>query len=618
MRPSRDATPPPAGTAPPRPGIAWRVGVTGSRTLAPDTIEALRAATTRVLALVHAEITALARSDAAAAVYDTTRPVACRLLSPLAEGADRLVAESALAAGYTLEAPLPFPRSQYEADFPASAGVFRALLGKAARMIELDGARGDDADLAYENVGRYVVRNTDLLVALWDGQPARGRGGTGDIVRFALRAGVPVWWLSSNGQDPPRLLRTELEMREPWHAAAGPAAEQALKALLRGAILPPPPAELEAESRIGRIVDACAALCRRQPDALRDYLAEDDRPGWKIWQSYNRFMDWIAPPPPDDGAQMLPPIGAVEAYWHTLYTPADRRSQAHGDRYRSSYLGIVVLAFVAVVCAVLGLAHPAIALPVTLVEWLVLMAIAALVIGNHLMRWHERWIAYRLLSELCRKQQALAPFGWSLPNWEIDRLAAESAIDPHAEAAPREAWVAWYFTAARRAAPLPEGAVTAASLARARGLGLSLMREQLGYHERRRIRSRRAARRLGELGKVYFIVTLIGVTLKIGLLLTIEDRMVEGLVGLVCAVIPALSAAFVGLRAYAEFELLAHQSARMAAAMKAAMAELDAVRLDRPLASQELGTTLYATAVTMLQDIAGWAQLFRMKIVEAG
>jgi len=86
----------------------------------------------------------------------------------------------------------------------------------------------------------------------------------------------------------------------------------------------------------------------------------------------------------------------------------------------------------------------------------------------------------------------------------------------------------------------------------------------------------------------------------------------------VCALLPAASAGFIGIRAYAEFELLAHQSARMQAAMQGALVELDILPLDRPLASQELGAELYAVAISMLQDIAGWAQLFRVKTVAIG
>jgi len=145
------------------------------------------------------------------------------------------------------------------------------------------------------------------------------------------------------------------------------------------------------------------------------------------------------------------------------------------------------------------------------------------------------------------------------------------------------------------------------------------MAEQKAYHRKRRIRSTAAARRLGNLGEWFFIATLVGVTLKLILLTEAGGHgTTTHLLGPLCALMPAAAAAFVGVRAYAEFELLAHQSARMEATMQAAMADLETLHLDRPLASNELGATLYAVAIAMLQDIAGWAQLFRMKTVETG
>ncbi|HEY3846979.1 MAG TPA: hypothetical protein VGL95_07690 [Acetobacteraceae bacterium] len=261
-------------------------------------------------------------------------------------------------------------------------------------------------------------------------------------------------------------------------------------------------------------------------------------------------MGRIAPRPTGTASPtMLAPEGAIETYWHDLFVSADRLSQDYGDRYRSSYLLIFALAFVAVICAVSALAFHGLALPFTVLELVVLGAIGGLVVGNHVLRWHERWIAYRLLSELCRKQQALAPLGWSLPNWEVDRLASDAVLEPHETALPRDAWVAWYFTAARRAAPLPEGAFTESVLRRGRDVGRSLLEEQDAY------------RRLRNLGDWFFILTLFAVAIKLALLEEGSTR--AGLLGVVCALLPAASAGFVGIRAYAEFELLAHQSARM-------------------------------------------------------
>src|ERR1700690_3670047 len=53
------------------------------------------------------------------------------LLSPLAEGADRIGAQAALDVGIHLVVPLPMPRAEYEIDFPDSTGEFHRLLQQA-------------------------------------------------------------------------------------------------------------------------------------------------------------------------------------------------------------------------------------------------------------------------------------------------------------------------------------------------------------------------------------------------------------------------------------------------------------------------------------------------------
>jgi len=121
------------------------------------------------------------------------------VVSPLAEGADRLIAREAVAAGFPLHCPLPFPRDEYERDFTgqASRREFRALLARAAVVRELPGTRGTTVEeaKAYAAVGRVVVDESDVLLALWDGEAARGDGGTAQVVRDALARAVPVVWL---------------------------------------------------------------------------------------------------------------------------------------------------------------------------------------------------------------------------------------------------------------------------------------------------------------------------------------------------------------------------------------------------------------------------------------
>ncbi|MDE2235646.1 MAG: hypothetical protein KGL13_07670 [Gammaproteobacteria bacterium] len=119
-----------------------------------------------------------------------------RVLSPLAEGADRLVAKVALEHGAELVVPLPMGETEYRKDFPDTVAEFDALKSQASMVYTLPPpaeAANDAADLSgsrrdacYENVGLHIINHSQLIVALWDGIPVTDRGGTAQIVECAL------------------------------------------------------------------------------------------------------------------------------------------------------------------------------------------------------------------------------------------------------------------------------------------------------------------------------------------------------------------------------------------------------------------------------------------------
>lgn len=123
------------------------------------------------------------------------------LLSALAPGADQLAAEVALSMSVRVVAVLPMPLELYELDFAEADGsraIFRALLGQARPCMELplldDRAKveqpGPERERQYEALGAYLVRHSQVLIALWDGKERLLRGGTASVVGFRLR-GVP-------------------------------------------------------------------------------------------------------------------------------------------------------------------------------------------------------------------------------------------------------------------------------------------------------------------------------------------------------------------------------------------------------------------------------------------
>jgi hypothetical protein len=115
------------------------------------------------------------------------------LLSALAEGADRLVAQAVSGRqGGALVAVLPLPVAEYLQDFdePESQQEFKSLLDSAERTIHIEspGRRKE----AYLAAGVYILDHCQVLLAVWDGKPARGVGGTADIVGRARRQGLPL------------------------------------------------------------------------------------------------------------------------------------------------------------------------------------------------------------------------------------------------------------------------------------------------------------------------------------------------------------------------------------------------------------------------------------------
>jgi hypothetical protein len=131
------------------------------------------------------------------------------LLSGLAEGGDRLVAEVALEKGVGLIAPLPFPKALYEEDFQtqASRDEFNQLLQRAEYWFELpllkdapeEEVRQTDLarDEQYAQLGAYLVLHSQILIALWDGVSTNQVGGTSQVVEFCLE-GVPKSYAPSH------------------------------------------------------------------------------------------------------------------------------------------------------------------------------------------------------------------------------------------------------------------------------------------------------------------------------------------------------------------------------------------------------------------------------------
>ncbi|HEY7993410.1 MAG TPA: hypothetical protein VID24_04335 [Candidatus Eremiobacteraceae bacterium] len=111
------------------------------------------------------------------------------VVSGLAAGADLIAAEEAVDLGLAVLGCLPMPQAEYERDFAAEElERFRRVLPRCTDIIVVGTA--ERREQGYIDVGNFIAYYAQVLVAFWDGLPARGPGGTAHVVELRRR-GLP-------------------------------------------------------------------------------------------------------------------------------------------------------------------------------------------------------------------------------------------------------------------------------------------------------------------------------------------------------------------------------------------------------------------------------------------
>ena len=77
---------------------------------------------------------------------------------------------------------------------------FHDLMRKAAQIVRLPEQARRSA--AYEAANDYVLTQCDVLMALWDGGSALGKGGTGAMVAQARHLRRPLYWIWAHNCKP--------------------------------------------------------------------------------------------------------------------------------------------------------------------------------------------------------------------------------------------------------------------------------------------------------------------------------------------------------------------------------------------------------------------------------
>jgi hypothetical protein len=102
-------------------------------------------------------------------------------LSSAAAGGDLLFTETCIELGLPIRILLPLPREQFSDDFDAGTWQRVERVLNCAFSVEVVGASQDRSERYYE-CGIETVQQSRLLIALWDGEPARGLSGGRQIL----------------------------------------------------------------------------------------------------------------------------------------------------------------------------------------------------------------------------------------------------------------------------------------------------------------------------------------------------------------------------------------------------------------------------------------------------
>ena len=551
-----------------------QIGITGHRVLP----EGERERITRQVRAVMAEVQCATREILAE--QKAKLPQGCvsgepffRLLTPLAEGADRLAARTALELGYTIQCPLPFSRTFYENTFSsddAEHTEFRELLGKAESVLELVGSDESFTSQAYADVGSIVVNHADFLIAVWDGKPSRYIAGTYASVHQALRRHIPVIVIDATAGNAPIAYREENTTRHDWQAA--------LRGHLRRFLFPRGSAEAEISLfPLRRLKIHRFHVWLRGLEKL--LLGKENAP---------------KPLPPTDA-----PAGIPEPTASVLWMERKQLfSEAVADMsaaYRNLLVGRLLFPLLATVFLTLALNAanlPLFGAVIRHTGWnphhvrmvffglqVICLVISLVQVGwDRLARYHRGFLCYRVMAELCRQTTYLYPVGF-----------ANAHFHPHTYPIPDGSDItAWYYRMLLRRQGLPQGSLTHGDLKNwLLWVRAKLLVPQHRYHGNRARRCNIMQSKLGRIAFCFFVLGLFATVLRalldsmVGSAATPEPGAWLALFASLALIFPPTAVFFSAISQYAGYPAHAATSRNMRDFFQALIADVDSL-LQKP------------------------------------
>ena len=611
---SHETSSPLAGHAGLKPELCLAVGVTGHRLKRLQTadIKAIRATVADLLQRVRQAMDGVATQHAAQ--FASAAPK-LRLVSALADGADTIVAEVALASGWRLDVCLPFAREEYANDFTEGEHRerFEKLLDQSSATFTLTGARAD-ADAAYEAVGRVMLDQVDVLLALWDGDVGRGRGGTARVVAEAIARHIPVVHISTQPNtgigvtgSAPILYWSglnDVELEQPTIDNVPRADVSIALASVVAALCAPPdnPVDRRMLARFYR--ERSRARTPALPYPL--LLAVTGTRKFSVADIEPASAESCAASLAAQLAQVAHVGNYGQALIHKLITRfgvADSAAAYFAQIFRSGFVANFGLAAIAVLLALSGPLIPAYKLPLIITELAVIFLIFINTRAGTRAGWHECWMDDRHLAEQLRSLAMTSALG---------NLALRASAGADVGALP--GWVHWLARATARELGLPHATADDAYLSRVHTAATNLVDDQIAYHRANAKRMHKLEHRLHHAGEFLFGGTIVACTAWIvcklaGVPMNFGSVGLTEIVTALTAAMPAVGAAFYGIRMQGDFARVADRSLVTVARLERLKRALNV----DPLDYARLTARLRRLADIMLADIEHWRTTYQAR-----
>lgn len=642
--------------------LTLRVGVAGHRQLTSDQAKSIRERLKQIYKDIDQITDQLCQDTTAQAIY-SPEPKIIRLISSLAEGADRLCLEKDLLPfKHQVGAILPFAQHEYEKDFLPSESVvdgrtgtvneFRSYLNRTgfdvecndnsgAQLIELDGAP-DQRAIAYSRCSQVLVDHSDLLIAVYDGDQTEDKG-TAATVNQAIERGIPIIHLSTLSEKSTALWEADFFGRG---SQEKPLSKEDLRDELKKILLFSDLISNDtliqkrfqrygAEENVAYSLDTPVDFDCSGPITLQNELPNASAGAFRLFKKILTRKSRVASlenqfrfnPEPSGEKAVHNSIADRSTSTHRffgVFLRADQLANLYANIHRSTFLLIYILATLALLTASLSLAlkqHLGWVFSLILIELFLLGIIYHLYRKDHHFCFHDRWLEYRCLAEFLRPLIYLNLLGQSFTLFTRkntpDFLSREMVGHQNSE----RRWLYIYIQTVIRWAGFSYCSLQPSYQDEIkRFIKRTWIKGQIDYHSHNAAIMQVLAKRLGSWSLRLFFATvgvvvakLILVACELTLHLHFPAVLTTG-IALCTAIFPILATTAFSIRNHAEFDISGQRSLTMRALLITHYNLLN--NSTSECCSQELSTQLRKVASATTNEASEWLEIYEVKEAE--